>query len=244
MPVTRTVSWAYQHMPSVCLSFVQDPLMTWSRVWEYTYVWTAVREAAREIGRPMTVLDMGSGVTFFPFLLASALPGTTVVASDMNDKYPAIFHNIAMERVGKEPVHFHLHDARNPNTAFPNATFDIITSVSVLEHTDDYPGIAVNLHRQLRPGGILVVTFDIATGPGFEVPPAKAAALLSSLTALFEELHPPVAYGYSEQALDARARGVQGPVLDVKFIIKEMPELRAPPDLMLTISCHVFKKGS
>lgn len=206
-------------------------------------MWTAIREGAQQLSRPLSLLDVGSGVTFFPFFVASVLPGTTVVATDMNPKYPSIFSNISSHRIGRAPVFFHLHDTRNPRTSLPNSTFDIITCISVLEHTDNYHSIAANLHRQLRPGGLLVVTFDIATGPGFEVPPAKAAALLSTLTSWFEELNVAGPQDYSSQYIQARATGKQGQVLDSAFMKKNNPELRSAPDWLLTISCHVFKKA-
>jgi 2-polyprenyl-3-methyl-5-hydroxy-6-metoxy-1,4-benzoquinol methylase len=178
-------------------------------------------------------------------MVASAMPGTAVVASDMNVKYPAIFKELAQQRIDKEPVHFHLHDARTPASNFPNSTFDIITCISVLEHTDRYDKIAEDIHRQLRPGGLFVVTFDIGRGPEYEVPPSQAAALLAILTSLFVEVNPPTPTAikdYSSDAIAARANGMQERILDTHFMREFMPEVAPPSDWALTISCHVFRK--
>src|SRR4051794_25299068 len=43
-----------------------DALMHFSRQWEYPYAWTNI---GRGRGR---LLDAGSGITFFPFLMAAA----------------------------------------------------------------------------------------------------------------------------------------------------------------------------
>ena len=44
----------------------------------------------------------------------------------------------------------------------PGNHFDIIYCLSVLEHTRGYPEILLELRRVLRPGGTLVVTFDLS----------------------------------------------------------------------------------
>src|SRR5262249_22621480 len=49
-----------------------DPLHTWSRVWEYPYVYHHLKRlrSGRAAGAMPTVADVGSGVTFFPFAVA------------------------------------------------------------------------------------------------------------------------------------------------------------------------------
>jgi SAM-dependent methyltransferase len=46
------------------------------------------------------------------------------------------------------------------HTRFPNERFDMITSISVLEHDVDVPAFLSETARQLKPGGMLFATFD------------------------------------------------------------------------------------
>src|SRR5690349_2142457 len=60
----------------------RDPLHCWSRAWEYPYAYYHLREWRRgwpKTGLPL-VVDVGSGVTFFPFSVAEL--GCHVVCTD------------------------------------------------------------------------------------------------------------------------------------------------------------------
>src|SRR5579864_9488916 len=46
----------------------RDPLHCWSRIWEYPYVYRNIQNLAA--GSPFRIADIGSGVTFFPFVVA------------------------------------------------------------------------------------------------------------------------------------------------------------------------------
>ena len=50
----------------------RDPLHTWSRIWEYPYVYYHLKKQAEALGpdRDFKVADLGSAVTFFPFSVA------------------------------------------------------------------------------------------------------------------------------------------------------------------------------
>lgn len=67
---------------------IPNPFMTWSRQYEYCYVYAAVRQFAQDSRRSMALLDIGSGVTFFDFLLADSVPGSSVLALDYDNSYP------------------------------------------------------------------------------------------------------------------------------------------------------------
>lgn len=222
---------------------IPDPFMTWSRQYEYSYVYAAATQFARDstTSRSMDILDVGSGVTFFDFLLADSIPGSRVLALDYDRSYPELFTELNSLRQDRTPVHFHMQDARH-DIELPDSSFDVIVCVSVLEHTDDYEKIVGSAHRLLRPGGAFIVTFDIATSPGeaIGIQPAKAADLLRVLSSTFSEPLKP-SYGYSEQDIRNRIQGVAGPIMDVSWINKNIPEIGAP-DWKITISCHTFYK--
>ena len=219
----------------------QDPFMTWSRMWEYTYAWVAVREASLAINEPVSVLDVGSGVTFFPYLIASVIDDSKMIATDADIRYPAMFKAIEANRVDQPKVIFQLHDAVQSQKGFDNETFDIITCISVLEHLDNLQKVVDDVHRQLKLGGFFIVTFDICTNNQMQIKPSKAAYLLQKLQEIFHEINPPI-YEYSKESITEIALGHKGPILNVDFINREMPDARAPTKWNLTISCHVFQK--
>src|SRR5688572_3845924 len=57
-----------------------DALGHFSRQWEYPYVWTNLAQ----LGDGARILDVGSGITFFPFMLAAA--GFHVECCDADDE--------------------------------------------------------------------------------------------------------------------------------------------------------------
>jgi SAM-dependent methyltransferase len=159
---------------------VSDPLHQWSRQWEYPYVWERVDSLARGQRKPLRVLDAGSGITFFPYTMNESL-GVEVVCVDGDDRFGAI-HRVLRERTGAW-VEFVGADLRK--LPQPGNHFDVIYCLSVLEHTRGYPEILVELRRVLRPGGTLVVTFDLSLDGDSDIPLDRAARLTEALTQVF-----------------------------------------------------------
>ena len=71
------------------------------------------------------------------------------------------------------------------NLEFPDGQLDLVYCISVLEHTSEYPQILGEFHRILRPGGKLILTFDIALDGSADIPVPEANALLADLTRRF-----------------------------------------------------------
>ncbi len=95
---------------------------------------------------PITVLDVGTGTTALPHLMANC--GCTVTAIDnIYDYWPKGMFN----------RHFHIihDDITNTNL---RSEFDFITCVSVLEHIREYDAAVKSLFKLLRPGGHLIIT--------------------------------------------------------------------------------------
>ena len=61
-----------------------DPLHTWSRVWEYPYVYSNIIAWRETLSKssPPHIVDVGSGVTFLPFTLAAQ--GFHVTCTDVD----------------------------------------------------------------------------------------------------------------------------------------------------------------
>ncbi len=131
-----------------------DSLSHFSRQWEYPYAWSNLH------GRPPArVLDAGSGITFFPFLLGAA--GHEVhCCDDADDLGLAERYAVAVAATGC-PVLF--RKASLTDLPYPSGFFDVVTCLSVLEHVGaTFRDIVRSLARVVRPGGRLVLTVDVS----------------------------------------------------------------------------------
>lgn len=138
----------------------RDPLHTWSRVWEYPYVYHHLKEARKRYrgnGLPI-VVDFGSGVTFFPFAIAKL--GYHVICVD-NDPTCERDMKRAIEIVLHNPgkVEFRLN--KSLEIPFQDKEVDIIYSISVLEHISNFARVIMEMARILKPGGLLLLTIDL-----------------------------------------------------------------------------------
>lgn len=166
--------------------WVADPLRQWSRQWEYPFALGALADhfGATEF----TVLDAGSGVTFFPFLLADRFRAQ-VHCCDYDPDLDTVYDQV--NKHVDTPVAFTTADLRA--LPYESGAFDAVYCVSVLEHTDRRAEAVRELHRVLRPGGLLLLTFDLPTGQADEDP--EHAGMVTALDGLFD----------SDSPLDTRA---------------------------------------
>ena len=159
------------------------PMRLWSRRWEYPFAAQRIVSLAEETGRDeLTVLDAGSGVTFFPFYVCRRLPGAQFVCCDSNAVYEKIFRRL-LERTGDGSVQF--RTAMLQDLPLEDESLDAICCISVLEHTDNYGVILDEFLRVLRPGGLLVMTFDISLDGRVQVDRPGAEKLLRSVIERF-----------------------------------------------------------
>lgn len=127
-----------------------DALHQWSRQFEYPFAFHHLRGKS--------ILDAGSGITFFPFFLAAH--GFEVMCVDPDPALTSAFQRVNARVRAK--VIFHQGDLMR--LPFADASFDSVICVSVLEHlTDDRQRATAlrELGRVLRPGGRAVVTLDV-----------------------------------------------------------------------------------
>ncbi|HWA85180.1 MAG TPA: methyltransferase domain-containing protein, partial [Opitutus sp.] len=126
----------------------------WSKLWEYPALWH--RGLARIDWRGKRVLDLGTEQSPFPWWLARRGAQVTLVETQSNwiAQWEAV-----RTALGGPPVDWQVVDScRLP---FPDASFDAVTSFSVIEHQDDKPLAAAEVARVLRPGGVFAISFDI-----------------------------------------------------------------------------------
>lgn len=160
--------------------WVRNPFHQWSRQWEYPYAWERIRIWTEDGNPPLQLLDAGSGVTFFPYLVASRL-GHSVTCVDLDPEL-ALLHERLTGRTG-DAVTFKVADLRH--LPFPDGSFDGAWCLSALEHTHDYLGSVGELRRVLRPGGSLIVSFDLSLDGDSDIPLEAAHELISALAAAF-----------------------------------------------------------
>lgn len=190
--------------------WVTDPLHQWSRQWEYPFALAQIQDWLNTHRQDeVTILDAGSGVTFFPFCLASKFPFVRVVCCDQDEALTSTYASIINDT--GLPVGFSVADLHQ--LPYADASCDIAFSISVMEHTDAYEAIFREFRRVLRPGGMLVLTFDIALGGVNELIDGRAQHLLQTAEQFFSPLPGPLKL---ESALNPPA----GPtaILTTKYI--------------------------
>jgi SAM-dependent methyltransferase len=160
--------------------WVSDPLHQWSRQWEYPYALARLEQRIASV-RATRILDAGAGVTFFPYFLADRHERVEIECAD-SDRTLAQIH-AAIRSASSDRVHFGEADLRN--LPYPDRSFDAIYCLSVLEHTRQHDHVVEELHRVLRPGGTLIVTFDISVDGEADIPLKQAKVLIEHLERRF-----------------------------------------------------------
>lgn len=163
----------------------EDPLRLWSRRWEYPFVGQRLIEFGKAQHTPIRILDAGSGVTYFDYMVCDALSGTSVVCADSDPSYDRMFASINAN-TPESRVSF--VQAMLQSLPMESHSVDAICCISVLEHTNRYDDILDEFSRVLRPDGLLVLTFDLSLDGRFELSKGDAAALLKSIQRHFAPL--------------------------------------------------------
>ena len=94
---TYSNQFIYKHqsyLARYARKWVLDPLHQWSRQWEYPFVFNALKKANVEDGA--RILDAGSGISFFPFLIAQQLRAT-VTCCDVDPLLPTVYTAIGQQ---------------------------------------------------------------------------------------------------------------------------------------------------
>lgn len=169
----------------------RDPLHNWSRCWEYPYAFRQLQEYRREkAGLPiLTAVDLGSGVTFFPF--AAATLGYRIVCTDTD---PICQKDLAraIPLINHAPGEVSFRLITDPHLPFGDAELDLVFCVSVLEHIPDFPNTIREIARVLKPGGWLILTIDLDLRGDQEIGVDRYKLLLQELEKEFSPRYPEV----------------------------------------------------
>lgn len=125
---------------------------TYSRLWEYPWIWLHLRSLKN---KKLRILDIGSEISPFIWFLANR--GFDVTISDITAKYWGIWSR-SMKQLGVQ-VKRRILDSQDLD--LPTAGVDVYLSVSVIEHVPRKAESIEEAARVLKPGGMLILTFDI-----------------------------------------------------------------------------------
>src|SRR5688572_3391957 len=163
-----------------------DPLHTWSRVWEYPYVYHHLMHRADSSATSTRIVDYGSGVTFFPFALAKAGYQTTCLDVD-----PLVEVDIrkAIAAVPHSPGVVDFARCDQERLPFSNGEVDAVYSISVLEHIPNPGHIVPEIARILSPGGLLLLTIDLDMRGDAAIGKEAYVELVSTIEKYFSYVH-------------------------------------------------------
>ncbi len=134
-----------------------------------------------------TVLDFGSGVTFFPFAVAKlgyhviCIDNDPICQNDMTKAIASIPHNTGKIEFRRNTIH---------NKIPCDEKVDIVYSISVLEHINHFEGIIEEIAMVLKPNGIFILTLDLDLSGDQSMGVKDFKKLLSTLYNYFEFLYP------------------------------------------------------
>lgn len=162
--------------------WVNDPLHQWSRQWEYLFVFREILKLTESKNNDApAILDVGSGITFFPFLMKSLLPNAQIGCLDNDARLVPIYD--AVNATWDDKVGFRVGDIVSIDAA--DSSYDLLYCISVLEHTEHYARIIEEFDRILKPEGVLLLTFDISLDGDRDIPVQRAQELLGLLSKSF-----------------------------------------------------------
>lgn len=110
---------------------------------------------------PKSILDVGCGDGFYLHLLCALFPKANIIGID-KDKNALRSASINLKDKNLKLKHGDIY-----NLNFANNSFDIVLASEILEHLiDDFKGLK-EIHRVLRPGGLLLTSVPHANYPIF-----------------------------------------------------------------------------
>src|ERR1035437_3210354 len=140
--------------------WLRDPLHTWSRVWEYPFIYSNIISLInnKKNNTKLNIVDVGSGVTFFPFVLAAS--GMDICCTDFD---PIIERDLqlAIKTFNQLSGKISFKKSDGITLPFEDNTIDIIYCISVLEHIPTFENTVFGMQRILKPDGKLFLTIDL-----------------------------------------------------------------------------------
>jgi len=125
----------------------------WSKIWEYPWLWFNGLECIDWANARL--LDLGSELSPMAWFLASLGARVTLVEAD--DQWVSAWEDVR-KNTGLSVDWQITHDEHLP---FPDKSFDVVTSFSVIEHQQDKRRAIDEITRVLKHEGMFAMSFDI-----------------------------------------------------------------------------------
>jgi SAM-dependent methyltransferase len=130
----------------------------WARVWEFPWAYQVIRGFSGKNGHPRKILESGCGVTPVPFWLGS--DGHQVTGMDLDESCSSEWaKGSAVCGLADGQVRFERGDMEE--LPFRDASFDIVYSISALEHTSRPAKAVAEMCRVCSVGGLVLLTCDV-----------------------------------------------------------------------------------
>lgn len=166
-----------------------DPLHTWSRIWEYPYVYHHLRDQkSLSTEKNPRLVDVGSGVTFFPFSVARL--GYEVICTDID---PVCERDLkrATAKIPAAPGSVSSVLTTGDKLPFASGSVDCVTCISVIEHVDHFESLFAEITRILKPHGRFILTIDLGMRGNSELTVLRHRLLSNLVTDAFNQAHRP-----------------------------------------------------
>lgn len=108
---------------------------------------------------PKSILDVGCGDGFYLHLLAALFPKAKIVGMD-NDENALKSASVNLKGKNVKLKHGNIY-----NLSFVSNSFDTVLASEILEHLEDDSKGLKEIHRVLRPGGLLLISVPHANYP-------------------------------------------------------------------------------
>jgi len=240
------------HFRSNTYKWPKDALHNWSRIWEYPYVYYHLQKLLKNRNWVKdslpSILDLGSGVTFFPFAVEKL--GYKVICIDndpicVNDLNMAIHHFKKSEAISSK-----LSDGIL--IPVPENSIDVLYCISVLEHIENIAPTINEVARVLKPDGVFILTIDIDTRGDSEIGREKYSILRHHLFENFCYLLPNISIHPSDILSTMNSSlplpGLKNKTSEMFFsskqIIKSFLGLKTnfPPPVRLNVEAFILRK--
>jgi SAM-dependent methyltransferase len=140
-------------MNAFATSFGLRTFTTWSKIWEYPWLWFAALGRIDWAGKYL--VDLGSEISPMPWLLATL--GAKVTLIEVDEQWVPTWEKLREQL----QVNVTWHVVGSEAIPIPSASADAVTSFSVIEHQPNKRAAIDEVARVLKPGGVFAVSFDI-----------------------------------------------------------------------------------
>jgi SAM-dependent methyltransferase len=150
-PIKRNLGTIFNKSPFLRKTFYRLLDLLLLRAW---HVHKELRRWMKTAPQNADILDAGAGFGQYTFWLHSKSPAYSILSVDVKDEQVADCNRFFAE-IGAEKVRFQVEDLTK---FYRDNAFDLALSVDVMEHILEDVQVFKNIHRSLKPGGMLLIS--------------------------------------------------------------------------------------